>query len=195
MPSLGDAHTGGSGGLACQHAARRHLPLADLPEAEKSVYLTARTTACCLFVCSFTFSAVLTALGGGAAIKDFVIGIDLSPTMFLIINQLFIFFLGWPLEWTEIIVILVPIFLPLLDNFGIDPLFFGLLIALYIQTSFLSPLVAMALFYLNGVAPRHVSINGIFTGVVPFIVIVLFAMVPPYVFPSIGMGLPRYLYG
>ena len=128
-------------------------------------------------------------------IKDFVVGLDMSPFMFLVVAQLIIFILGWPLEWTEIIVIFVPIFLPLLEHFGIDPLFFGLLIALNIQTSFLSPPVAMAPFYLKGVAPKHVSINDIFAGVMPFIFIVVFAMVLLYTFPAIGLWLPEQLYG
>jgi tripartite ATP-independent transporter DctM subunit len=164
---------------------------------KESVFLTARTSAmvCWLFVGSFTFSAVFAILGGDAVIKDFVVGLDLSPLMFLIVTQIIIFILGWPLEWTEIIVIFVPIFLPLLDHFGIDPLFFGILIALNIQTSFLSPPVAMAPFYLKGVAPKHVNINDIFAGVMPFILIVIFAMVLLYVFPAIGMWLPSYLYG
>jgi TRAP-type mannitol/chloroaromatic compound transport system permease large subunit len=150
---------------------------------------------CWLFVGSFTFSAVFAILGGDAVIKDFVVGLDMTPFMFLVVTQIIIFILGWPLEWTEIIVIFVPIFLPLLDHFGIDPLFFGLLIALNIQTSFLSPPVAMAPFYLKGVAPKEVSINDIFAGVMPFIVIVLFAMALLYIFPGIGMWLPGYLYG
>jgi tripartite ATP-independent transporter DctM subunit len=175
-------------------AAYRSLTFEKLKE---SVYLTARTSAmvCWLFVGSFTFSAVFAILGGDAVIKDFVVGLDLTPLMFLLVTQIIIFILGWPLEWTEIIVIFVPIFLPLLDHFGIDPLFFGILIALNIQTSFLSPPVAMAPFYLKGVAPKHVSINDIFAGVMPFIVIVLIAMVLLYVFPAIGMWLPSYLYG
>jgi TRAP-type mannitol/chloroaromatic compound transport system permease large subunit len=148
-----------------------------------------------LFVGSFMFSAVFAALGGDAVIKDFVVGLDLSPITFLIVSQIIIFILGWPLEWTEIIVIFVPIFLPLLEHFGIDPLFFGLLIALNIQTSFLSPPVAMAPFYLKGVAPKHVNINDIFKGVMPFIFIVLIAMVLLYVFPEIGLWLPRQVYG
>ena len=136
-------------------AAYRSLTFEKLKE---SVYLTARTSAMVgwLFVGSFTFSAVFAILGGDAVIKDFVVGLDLSPLMFLMVTQIIIFILGWPLEWTEIIVIFVPIFLPLLDHFGIDPLFFGILIALNIQTSFLSPPVAMAPFYLKGVAPKHV---------------------------------------
>jgi tripartite ATP-independent transporter DctM subunit len=164
---------------------------------KESVYLTARTSAMVgwLFVGSFMFSAVFAALGGDAVIKDFVVALDLSPTTFLIISQIIIFILGWPLEWTEIIVIFVPIFLPLLEHFGIDPLFFGLLIALNIQTSFLSPPVAMAPFYLKGVAPPGVSINEIFSGVMPFIFIVILAMALLYAFPGIGLWLPNYLYG
>ena len=175
-------------------AAYRSLTFEKLKE---SVFLTARTSAmvCWLFVGSFTFSAVFAILGGDAVIKDFVVGLDLSPLMFLIVTQIIIFILGWPLEWTEIIVIFVPIFLPLLDHFGIDPLFFGILIALNIQTSFLSPPVAMAPFYLKGVAPKHVNINDIFAGVMPFIFIVILAMVLLYIFPAIGMWLPSYLYG
>ncbi len=175
-------------------AAYRSLTFEKLKE---SVYLTARTSAMIgwLFVGSFTFSAVFAILGGDAVIKDFVVGLDLSPLMFLIVTQIIIFILGWPLEWTEIIVIFVPIFLPLLDHFGIDPLFFGILIALNIQTSFLSPPVAMAPFYLKGVAPKHVIINDIFAGVTPFIFIVLLAMMLLYMFPAIGLWLPNYLYG
>ena len=174
-------------------AAYRSLSLEKLKE---SVFLTARTSAmvCWLFVGSFIFSAVFAYLGGQALIERFVVGLDLTPTMFLIVSQAIIFLLGWPLEWTEIIVIFVPIFLPLLDHFGIDPLFFGLLIALNIQTSFLSPPVAMAPFYLKGVAPAHVSINQIFQGVMPFLFIVFIAMALLYIFPEIGLWLPAYLY-
>lgn len=175
-------------------AAYRALTFQKLKE---SVYLTARTSAMVgwLFVGSFTFSAVFAILGGDAVIKDFVVGLDLSPFTFLLLTQLIIFVLGWPLEWTEIIVIFVPIFLPLLDHFGIDPLFFGLLIALNIQTSFLSPPVAMAPFYLKGVAPKGVSINDIFAGVMPFIGLVIVSMVLLYTFPQIGLWLPEQLYG
>jgi tripartite ATP-independent transporter DctM subunit len=175
-------------------AAYRSL---DFTKLKESVFLTARTSAMVgwLFVGSFTFSAVFALLGGDQVIKDFVVALDLSPFTFLIVSQIIIFILGWPLEWTEIIVIFVPIFLPLLDHFGIDPLFFGLLIALNIQTSFLSPPVAMAPFYLKGVAPKHVNINDIFAGVMPFIFIVLIAMALLYTFPAIGLWLPSQLYG
>jgi tripartite ATP-independent transporter DctM subunit len=183
----------GAFGALLLAAAYRSLSWKNLKE---SVFLTARTTAmvCWLFIGSFIFSAVFAYLGGQAVIENFVTGLDLSPIMFMIVVQLIIFLLGWPLEWTEIIVIFVPIFLPLLDHYGIDPLFFGLLIALNIQTSFLSPPVAMAPFYLKGVAPKHVSINEIFRGVMPVLWIVLVAMVLLYLFPGIGLWLPALLY-
>jgi tripartite ATP-independent transporter DctM subunit len=163
---------------------------------KESVFLTARTSAmvCWLFVGSFVFSAVFGYLGGQAVVERFVLSLDLSPVGFLIMTQIIIFLLGWPLEWTEIIIIFLPIFLPLLDDFGIDPIFFGILVALNLQTSFLSPPVAMAPFYLKGVAPPHVSINEIFKGVTPFLGIVFIAMVLFYLFPGIGLWLPRYLY-
>jgi tripartite ATP-independent transporter DctM subunit len=174
-------------------AAYRALTFQKLKE---SVFLTARTSAmvCWLFVGSFIFSSIFAYLGGQEVIEKFVVDMQLTPLQFLIVCQLIIFILGWPLEWTEIIVIFVPIFLPLLKAFGIDPLFFGLLIALNIQTSFLSPPVAMAPFYLKGVAPPHVSINDIFKGVMPFMLIVIFAMVLLYMFPGIGLWLPSVLY-
>jgi TRAP-type mannitol/chloroaromatic compound transport system permease large subunit len=149
---------------------------------------------CWLFIGSFIFSSIFAFLGGHQPIENFVAALNLSPFWFLILTQVIIFILGWPLEWTEIVVIFVPIFLPLLDNFGIDPIFFGVLIALNIQTSFLSPPVAMAPFYLKGVAPAHVSINAIFRGVTPFIFLVVITMVLFYTFPQIGLWLPNYLY-
>jgi tripartite ATP-independent transporter DctM subunit len=174
-------------------AGYRSLTITKLKE---SVFLTARTTAmvCWLFIGSFLFSAVFAYLGGHEPIAQFVKYMELSPLGFLIMAQIIIFVLGWPLEWTEIIVIFMPIFLPLLHTFNIDPLFFGLLVALNIQTSFLSPPVAMAPFYLKGVAPAHVNINDIFRGVLPYLFLVIISMVMLYTFPQIGLFLPEYLY-
>jgi TRAP-type mannitol/chloroaromatic compound transport system permease large subunit len=167
-----------------------------LAQLKESVFLTARTTAmvCWLFIGSFTFSAVFAYLGGHEPVERFVLALNLSPTGFMILAQFIIFVLGWPLEWTEIIVIFMPIFLPLLKTFNVDPLFFGLLVALNIQTSFLSPPVAMAPFYLKGVAPRWVNINDIFRGVMPFMIIVIISMIMLYTFPQIGLFLPTKLY-
>ncbi len=168
----------------------------DFTQLKDSVFLTARTTAmvCWLFIGSFLFSAVFAYLGGHEPIEKFVLAMNLSTIGFMILAQAIIFVLGWPLEWTEIIVIFMPIFLPLLKTFNVDPLFFGLLVALNIQTSFLSPPVAMAPFYLKGVAPSWVNINDIFRGVLPYLFIVIISMAMLYAFPQIGLWLPNYLY-
>jgi tripartite ATP-independent transporter DctM subunit len=172
----------------------RSFSIAKLTE---SVYLTARASAmvCWLFVGSAVFSAVFAYMGGQKVVEDFVLGLNLTPFWFLVLTQAIIFVLGWPLEWTEIIIIFLPIFLPLLDDFGINPIFFGVLVALNLQTSFLSPPVAMAPFYLKGVAPKHVTIDEIFNGVYPFLMIVLLAMVLLYTFPGLALWLPGVLYG
>ncbi len=163
---------------------------------KESVFLTAKTSAmvCWLFVGSAIFSAAFALLGGQALVEEWVLGMNLTKTEFLILSQVIIFILGWPLEWTEIIVIFMPIFIPLLDNFGVDPLFFGLLVALNLQTAFLSPPVAMSAFYLKGVAPKHVTLNQIFAGMLPFMGIQVLAIVLLYIFPAIGMWLPEVLY-
>ncbi len=163
---------------------------------KESVFLTAKTSAmvCWLFVGSSIFSAAFALLGGQELIEKWVLGLGLSKIEFLILSQIIIFLLGWPLEWTEIIVIFMPIFIPLLAHFQVDPLFFGLLVALNLQTAFLSPPVAMAAFYLKGVAPPHVTLNQIFAGMMPFMAIQVLALFLLYVFPAIGMWLPSVLY-
>ncbi len=163
----------------------------------ESVYLTARTSAmvCWLFVGSYIFSSVFGYLGGQTVVENFVKSLPLNTFTFMLLAQAIIFVLGWPLEWTEIIVIFVPIFLPLLDDFGVSPLFFGVLIALNLQTSFLSPPVAMAAFYLKGVAPKHVRLEDIFAGCMPFIYIVVLTMMMVYIFPELVTWLPDALYG
>lgn len=163
---------------------------------KESVFLTAKTSAmvCWLFVGSAIFSAAFALLGGQELVEQWVLGMNLTKTQFLVLSQVIIFVLGWPLEWTEIIVIFMPIFIPLLDNFGVDPLFFGLLVALNLQTAFLSPPVAMAAFYLKGVAPKHVTLNQIFAGMLPFMGIQVIAIILLYQFPAIGLWLPEVLY-
>lgn len=169
----------------------------DQDKLRESIYLTVRTSAmvCWLFVGSWTFSSVFSYLGGETLIKDVIVSMDLQPWMFLVLAQLIIFLLGWPLEWSEIIIIFVPIFLPLLPIFGIDPLFFGILIALNLQTSFLTPPMAMAAYYLKGVAPPHVRLIQIFKGVLPFLSMVFLAMFLLYMFPGIALWLPNTVYG
>jgi TRAP-type mannitol/chloroaromatic compound transport system permease large subunit len=163
---------------------------------KESVFLTAKTSAmvCWLFVGSSIFSAAFALLGGQELIERWVLSLGLSKIQFLLLSQVIIFLLGWPLEWTEIIVIFMPIFIPLLPKFGVDPLFFGLLVALNLQTAFLSPPVAMAAFYLKGVAPPQVTLNQIFAGMMPFMAIQVVALALLYIFPEIGLWLPEVIY-
>jgi tripartite ATP-independent transporter DctM subunit len=163
---------------------------------KESVFLTARATAmvCYLFIGSWTFSAVFALLGGQSVIERFFLSMNLSSTQFLLLTQAIIFLLGWPLEWTEIIIIFVPIFLPLLDAFKVDPIFFGILVALNTQTAFNTPPVAMAAFYLKGVAPPHVTLADIFKGALPFVFMVFLCMALVYIFPGLALWLPDYLY-
>ncbi|MBA4783391.1 MAG: TRAP transporter large permease subunit [Rhizobiales bacterium] len=163
---------------------------------QESVYLTVKATAmvCWMFVGSWVFSSVFSKLGGEEIIREFVIGLDMSPIGFLLLAQFIIFLLGWPLEWSEIIIIFVPIFLPLLKHFEIDPLFFGILIALNLQTSFLTPPMAMAAYYLKGVAPPGIELTDIFKGVMPFLALIILTMVVVYQVPVIIYWLPDLLY-
>lgn len=187
------AAVGAAGGLVLA-VLYRSLTWERLKEA---VYLTAKTSAmvCWLFVGSWTFASVFSYLGGHDIIKDWFLHLEVGTVGFLILAQTIIFLLGWPLEWTEIIIIFVPIFLPLLEHFQVDPLFFGMLVALNLQTSFLTPPMAMAAYYLKGVAPPHVQLMDIFAGIMPYLLIVIFSMVLLYNFPGIALWLPEYLFG
>ena len=164
---------------------------------KQSVFLTAKTTAmvCWLFIGSALFSGVFAILGGQQLVETWVLSLNMTPVQFMILSQAIIFVLGWPLEWTEIIVIFVPIFLPLLKHFNIDPILWGTLVFVNLQAAFLSPPVAMSAFYLKGVSPKHVTLNQIFAGMMPYMLIVILCMVIMYVWPGMTLWLPNYLYG
>jgi TRAP-type mannitol/chloroaromatic compound transport system permease large subunit len=170
---------------------------------KESSFLTARTSAmvCWLFVGSGIFSAAFALLGGQELLEKWVLSLDLTPIQFMLLAQVIIFLLGWPLEWTEIIIIFMPIFIPLLPHFipaGMTleqfSLFFGLMVALNLQTAFLSPPVAMAAFYLKGVSPPHVTLNQIFAGMMPFMGLQVVSMFVLYMWPQLGLWLPQALY-
>ena len=169
----------------------------DWKRTKEAVLLTAKTTSmvCWLFVGSALFSAVFAILGGQALLESWVLSLNMSPVQFMILSQAIIFLLGWPLEWTEIIVIFVPIFLPMLKHFNIDPILWGVLVFVNLQAAFLSPPVAMSAFYLKGVAPKHVTLNQIFAGMMPYMLIVIICMVLMYLWPGLTLWLPNYLYG
>jgi len=169
----------------------------DFEKIKQAVFLTAKTTSmvCWLFVGSALFSAVFAILGGQRLVEEWVLALNLSPIQFMLLSQAIIFVLGWPLEWTEIIVIFVPIFLPLLAHFQIDPMLWGVMVFVNLQAAFLSPPVAMSAFYLKGVSPPHVTINQIFAGMMPYMFIVILCMVLMYIWPELTLWLPNYLYG
>jgi len=169
----------------------------DWKRTKEAVFLTAKTTAmvCWLFVGSALFSGVFAILGGQALVEQWVLSLNMSPVQFMILSQAIIFILGWPLEWTEIIVIFVPIFLPLLKHFNIDPVLWGTLVFVNLQAAFLSPPVAMSAFYLKGVAPSHVTLNQIFSGMMPYMIVIIVCMVIMYLWPGMTLWLPNYLYG
>jgi TRAP-type mannitol/chloroaromatic compound transport system permease large subunit len=164
---------------------------------KESVFLTAKTSAmvCWLFVGSWTFASVFSYLGGHALIEEWILALSLGTIGFLILAQFIIFLLGWPLEWTEILIIFVPIFLPMLDTFGVNPYMFAMLIALNLQTSFLTPPMAMSAYYLKGVAPPYIHLVDIFKGIMPYLGIVILTMVLIYVYPEIALWLPDYFFG
>jgi TRAP-type mannitol/chloroaromatic compound transport system permease large subunit len=169
----------------------------DWKRTKEAVFLTAKTTSmvCWLFVGSALFSAVFAILGGQALLESWVLSLNMTPVQFMILSQAIIFVLGWPLEWTEIIVIFVPIFLPMLKHFNIDPVLWGVLVFVNLQAAFLSPPVAMSAFYLKGVSPPHVTLNQIFSGMMPYMLIVILCMVLMYLWPGMTLWLPNYLYG
>jgi TRAP-type mannitol/chloroaromatic compound transport system permease large subunit len=166
-------------------------------KVKESVFLTAKATAmvCWLFVGSWTFASVFSYLGGHDIIEHWVLAMDLKPWQFLVLAQLIIFLLGWPLEWSEILIIFVPIFLPMLDTFGVNPYFFAMLVALNLQTSFLTPPMAMSAYYLKGVLKKQIELMMIFKGIMPYLGIVIFTMFLMYMFPGIALWLPDVLFG
>lgn len=164
---------------------------------KQSIFLTAKTSAmvCWLFVGSWTFASIFSYLGGHSLIEHWVLALNLQPWQFLVLAQLIIFLLGWPLEWSEIVIIFVPIFLPMLDAFGVNPYFFAMLVALNLQTSFLTPPMAMSAYYLKGVAGNQIELVEIFKSIMPYLFIVIFTMVLMYNFPGIALFLPDYFFG
>jgi TRAP-type mannitol/chloroaromatic compound transport system permease large subunit len=174
-----------------------HARTLDWKRTKEAVFLTAKTTAmvCWLFVGSALFSAVFAILGGQALLEQWVLSFEMSPIQFMLLSQAIIFVLGWPLEWTEIIIIFVPIFLPMLKHFNIDPILWGTLVFVNLQAAFLSPPVAMSAFYLKGVSPPHVTLNQIFAGMMPYMLVIILCMIIMYLWPGMTLWLPNYLYG
>ncbi len=189
-----EASAVGAAGALILSAIYRKLGLDTLKQA---LFDSVRTSSMVLFllVGSSLFAAVFALLGGSALVERFVLGLNLSPGEFIWLTMLIIFLLGWPLEWTEIIIIFIPLFLPLLPHFQVDPLWFGILVAVNLQTAFLSPPVAMAAFYLKGVSPPSVLLSQIYWGMVPFMTLQVVGLALVYFIPALAGWLPGVLFG
>jgi TRAP-type mannitol/chloroaromatic compound transport system permease large subunit len=127
-------------------------------------------------------------------IAETMLGLDIGPTAMLIVLMVVIFLLGWPLEWPAIIFIFLPIFLPVVEALKIDLLWFSTLVAVNLQTAFLSPPVAMAAYYLKAVAPKW-ELSWIYRGMFDFMLLQMFGLVLVFMFPQIALWLPTLLFG
>ncbi len=127
-------------------------------------------------------------------LTDILLGLDLPPMAILLMIMAFIFLLGWPLEWVPIVLIIVPILLPLVDKLGFNLTWFGILVAVNLQTAWLSPPVALSAYFLKGVVPEW-DLKDIYIGMMQFMVIQLIGLVLILIFPQIALWLPEYIYG
>jgi TRAP-type mannitol/chloroaromatic compound transport system permease large subunit len=147
-----------------------------------------------LAVTSNIFGAVFARFGSAGVITNALLGLPLPPTATLIIVMALIFLLGWPFEWPAIILVFLPIFLPVAQALKFDMVWFGALVAVNLQTAFLSPPVAMSAYYLKQVAPGW-SLATIYRGMADFMVIQLIALTLVLFFPMIALWFPTYLFG
>ena len=157
---------------------------------------TLETSSLVLFlaVASNIYGAVFTRLGTSTMIADGMLALNLPPTAMLLVLMAVIFVLGWPLEWPAIIFIFLPIFLPVVEAMKIDMLWFCTLVAVNLQTAFLSPPVAMAAYYLKAVAPKW-ELSWIYRGMVDFMLLQLVGLAIVFFFPQIALWLPEKLFG
>ena len=147
-----------------------------------------------LVAASDFFGAVFAWLGTPTMLTNYLLTLDISVTAMLIIIMAFIFLLGWPLEWVPIVLIIVPILLPLLDKLEVNLLWFGILVAVNLQTAWLSPPVALSAYFLKGVVPEW-DLKDIYLGMMQFMVIQLIGLILIFSFPQIALWLPALLYG
>lgn len=147
-----------------------------------------------LVAASNFFGAVFARLGTPTMLTDALLAMDLNPYLTLFIIMALIFLLGWPLEWVPIVLIVVPFLLPLVDKLGFDKAWFGILVAVNLQTAWLSPPVAMSAYFLKGVVPQW-QLGDIYKGMLQFMGLQLFGLVLIIIFPQIALWLPQYIYG
>lgn len=147
-----------------------------------------------LVAASNFFGAVFARLGTPAMLSNALLALDLSPYVILALVMAAIFLLGWPLEWVPIVLIVVPFLLPLITALGFDLVWFGILVAVNLQTAWLSPPVALSAYFLKGVVPEW-SLDDIYLGMMQFMLLQLFGLVLIILFPAIAVWLPGVIYG
>jgi tripartite ATP-independent transporter DctM subunit len=147
-----------------------------------------------LVAASNFFGAVFSRLGTPLMLTELLLDLDLNRYVVLMMVMALIFLLGWPLEWVPIVLIIVPILLPLIDKLGFDLTWFGILVAVNLQTAWLSPPVALSAYFLKGVVPEW-DLKDIYYGMMQFMVIQVIGLILIIVFPQIALWLPKYIYG
>jgi tripartite ATP-independent transporter DctM subunit len=183
----------GAGGALFLTLAYRRLTFSKLRQALiKTLEISALILI--LVAASNFFGAVFSRLGTPGMLTDILLGLDLPPMAILILIMVFIFLLGWPLEWVPIVLIIVPILLPLVDQLGFNLTWFGILVAVNLQTAWLSPPVALSAYFLKGVVPEW-DLKDIYIGMMQFMVLQLIGLVLILIFPQIVLWLPEYIYG
>lgn len=140
------------------------------------------------------FGAVFSRLGSARLLTDFLLNLPFSPTVMLLIILGIVFVLGSPLEWIPIVLVIVPIFLPTMVEMGYDPLWFSILVAVTLQTSWLTPPMALSAYFLKGVAPQW-KMGDIYAGMIQFVALQLIVVLLLVIFPELVLWLPRALAG
>jgi tripartite ATP-independent transporter DctM subunit len=148
-----------------------------------------------IFIGATVFAYVLRLIGGDELIAEFFKGLGLSPTGLVLVVLAVVFVAGFFLDWFEIVLIILPLLAPVVKLSGIDMTWFLILIALMLQTSFLTPPVGFSLFYLKGVVPKGVTIKDIYIGVIPFVLLQMLMVAACLLFPQIILWLPQQMYG
>jgi TRAP-type mannitol/chloroaromatic compound transport system permease large subunit len=181
------AATGAGASLVLTIAYRRMGPA----QFKAAVFRTMETTAFIMFLIGAAnfFGAVFARLGSGAVITDMLTSLPLPPTGTLLVMLFIVFVLGGPLEWIPIVLVVVPVFIPVVKQLGFDMLWFGILVAVTLQSSWLTPPMALSAYFLKGVVPQW-SMKDIYIGMVQFVVLQLLVVLLLVKFPVIVTWLP-----
>jgi tripartite ATP-independent transporter DctM subunit len=167
-----------------------------LPKLQEALVKTLEISALImvLVAASNFFGSVFARLGTPMVLTEFLLGLEMNRYIILAIVLGLIFLLGWPLEWVPIVLIIIPIILPLIEGLGFNLTWFAILVAVNLQTAWLSPPVALSAYFLKGVVPEW-DLKDIYIGMMQFMVLQVIGLILIVIFPQIALWLPTYLYG